>query len=625
MTRMANLNRFFLAILCVLCAFAFKSPLFSQSEAVNYPTLIALQNAQVTPADRVDLARRLLGVTDIPSPPTEAPLLQIGERERFWASNLSEEQTFEVTAVLRAVGEHSYLWVEDGSAVPDDALLGLAQVFDDVIYPEVRKLWGSESTPGIDGDPRIYGLFTPNLGGGTLAYYAGRHSYPDEVIAYSNEHEMMFFNLDTIGINLSAVESTLAHEFQHMIRSNIDPNEDTWLDEGFSKFTEYYLGYGDVLSVGQDFAFAPATQLNTWAYDSSNGVHYGAAMLFIIYFYERYGLEAIQALSADPANGLASFDNTLRGLGETGVDVFFADWALANVIQNSALEDGRYGYAGDVLNTRVLANVNAYPYLAAGTVNQYGTDIYEFTVPDEATTLTVTLTAPQTVSLVPAAAYSGQHTWYSNRADASELNLTRVFDLSDVQSATLTYQAWYQIEPDWDYAYVMASVDNGAQWDILPAPDMTSANPHGNAYGIGYSGDSGGWIENSVSLDAYAGLANVQVRFSLITDDAISLPGMIIDDVTIPEIGYFSDFESGEDGWQPQGWIWMDNVLPQQVWVQMIQFSDNDVTVTRWRSPIDAIELVPLVEGVERVKLTITPFAPVTTVPMPYTLTVNAR
>ncbi|MBC7869985.1 MAG: immune inhibitor A [Chitinophagaceae bacterium] len=584
-----------------------------------------MQNAQVTPADRVDLARRLLGVTDIPSPPVEAPLRQIGEREAFWASNLSEEQTFEVAAVLRTVGEHSYLWVEEDASVPDDALLALAQTFDDVIYPEVRKLWGSESTPGIDGDPRIYGLFTPNLGDGTIAYYAGRHSYPDEVIAYSNEHEMMFFNLDTIGINLTGVESTLAHEFQHMIRATIDPNEDTWLDEGFSKFTEYYLGYGDVLGVGQDFAFAPGTQLNTWAYDSSNGVHYGAAMLFVTYFYERYGLEAIQALSADPVNGLASFDTILRGLGEPGVDVFFADWVLANVIQNSALEDGRYGYAGDVLNTRVLASINAYPYLAAGTVNQYGTDSYEFDVPDEATALTLTLTAPQTVSLVPASAASGQQVWYSNRADASELNLTRVFDLSGVQAATLTYQAWYQIEPDWDYAYVMVSVDDGAHWDILNASNMTTANPHGNAYGTGYSGDSGGWIQNIVSLDAYAGQSNVQVRFSLITDDAISLAGMMIDDVAIPEIEYFGDFESGEEGWQPQGWIWMDNVLPQHVWVQVIQFVGDDVTVTRWRSPTDAIESLTLIDGVEKVILTITPFAPVTTVPMPYTLTVNAQ
>jgi hypothetical protein len=231
------------------------------------------------------------------------------------------------------------------------------------------------------------------------------------------------------------------------------------------------------------------------------------------------------------------------------------------------------------------------------------------------------MTVPETVQLVRAQASSGQRLWYSNKEDNSDTTLTRRFDLTGVDSATLNFNVWYHIENLWDYGYVMVSTDDGTTWSILETPSMTTENPHNNAYGPGYTGFGGDWIAESISLDAWAG-QEILLRFEMITDDATTQPGMLIDDVTISEIGYASDFEADDGGWEAQGWVWTDNVLPQQVWVQAVQRRGAEAFISRWLAPAETEWSLSLEPGVEQVIVAVSPFAPLTTVPMPYTLNV---
>jgi len=62
------------------------------------------------------------------------------------------------------------------------------------------------------------------------------------------------------------------------------------------------------------------------------------------------------------------------------------------------------------------------------------------------------------------------------------------------------------------------------------------------------------------------------VRFELLTDGSTTLQGLLLDDISIPEINYSTDAESGDDNWQAEGWIRMDNTLPQTYLVQMIEY-----------------------------------------------------
>jgi hypothetical protein len=595
----------------------------------DYPTLAALQQAVIPTANLVELAERLRGAPPPPPPPIGAPPHQVGEQQAFWALDASGDREFQVTATLRVVGQHIYLWVENGAPVSDSDLQALADAFDTRVYDRVRALWGSEASPGIDGDPRLYGLFAHGLGSDVAAYFVSRHTYPRTVFPTSNEHEMFFFNLDSLGtesIARPAVESIVAHEFQHMIRANLYNEQDTWLNEGLSTFTQLYL-YQDADAPILSFLGAPDTQLNAWPGDDSRAAHYGAAALFIDYFYEHYGLDALRQMSQTKRRGLDAFDAVLRARGEPGVDDFFADWTVANFVMNPSQGDGRYGYQGlppGTPSATPRAVNTAYPFDTAGEAKPYSTDYHVLTNLNGISKLDIQVDLPETIHLLPVDAPEGQWMWYSNRADVADTRLTRTFDLTNVSKANLNYKVWYSLEQGWDYGYLMVSADNGATWNILPASHTTDENPHSSAYGPGYTGDSGGWLDESVPLDPYAG-KKILLRFEVITDDATAMPGLALDDVRVPEIGYSAGFEDGDGGWQAEGWVRTDNRLPGRAWVQAVEQVGSDVVVTRREAygPID----IPLAlhPNVSQVVMIVSPLAPVTSVPVQYTLHISGQ
>ncbi len=614
----------------LLAALLVIAPVAAQDNASadTFPTVAALEAAVLPPRDRVDLAERLRGVRDVPPPPTTAVTRQVGEHEVFTASN--DNVVLSIPATLRVVGQHIYLWVEDGAQVNNADLQALADAFDNTVYGSVRNLWGSEANPGVDGDPRVYGLFAHNLGASTAAYFAADNTYPKAVVPTSNEHEMFFFNLDAIGENFSVepVESIVAHEFQHMIRNNLQMNEETWLNEGLSMFTQAYL-FNDLDSTILSFLYAPDTQLNDWHTEpSARSADYGAATLFLVYFYERYGIDAMQKLSADSSpRGLQGVDDVLHELNQPGVNKLFADWVLANALNDTSYGDGSYGYAllPNLPTPPTVADARSYPFSYTGSVSQFATDYLTLANFSGKSTLTISLDAPAAVGLIPTAAPSGSHFWYSNRGDMSNSRLTRAFDLSGVTAATLDYKLWYDNEEDWDYGYVMVSDDDGVSWDVLPTAHTTENDPQHVAYGAGYTGSSNGWVDESVALDAYAG-EQILVRFELITDDAVNRSGLAIDDLSIPQIGYSDDFENDNGGdWSAEGWLWTDNRLPQQAWVQVVQQSGGKTAdVQRWLIDGADTHSITLIKGVDQALIAVSPLAPVTTVPMPYTITVDS-
>ena len=92
-----------------------------------------------------------------------------------------------------------------------------------------------------------------------------------------------------------------------------------------------------------------------------------------------------------------------------------------------------------------------------------------------------------------------------------------------------------KLEDTYDYVYLEASTD-GENWDILITPSGTADDPTGSSYGWGYTGQSEGWIQETVDLSQYAGEI-VTLRFDYITDAAVVNKGFLIDDISIPEIG----------------------------------------------------------------------------------------
>jgi hypothetical protein len=161
---------------------------------------------------------------------------------------------------------------------------------------------------------------------------------------------------------------------------------------------------------------------------------------------------------------------------------------------------------------------------------------------------------------------------WSNRADGSVTRLGREFDLTGVSAPiTLRYETWYDLEVDYDYVYLLASVD-GENWQIISTPSCSRQNVSGNNYGCGYNGYSGGWIEQEVDLSAYAG-KKVTLSFEYVTDEAVTAEGFLLDNIQLDALNYQADFESDNGGWLPEGFVNIENLIPQSFLVTILDTS----------------------------------------------------
>jgi hypothetical protein len=191
---------------------------------------------------------------------------------------------------------------------------------------------------------------------------------------------------------------------------------------------------------------------------------------------------------------------------------------------------------------------------------------------------TINFTGSTATGLLPANPYSGDYAFWSNKGDESNMTLTREFDFTSVSAPIeLSFRTWYDIETDWDYVYVEVS-ENGETWEILTTPNGTGTDPSGNSYGWGYTGVTGDWIEEKVDLSDYAG-KKVFVRFEYVTDAAVNGEGFMVDDVMVEATGYRSDFEADDGGWIAEGFVRVQNVLPQTFKLALITSSDSKVTI----------------------------------------------
>ncbi|PKO23689.1 MAG: hypothetical protein CVU38_02850 [Chloroflexi bacterium HGW-Chloroflexi-1] len=594
----------------------------------------ALAQAEMPERDLRDLALRLNpDVTSIPlvvnpTPPT----YQVGDTAEFWISNNDTQENRQITAELRYITDHLYMWVEQGVQLDQADLERSAERFETQTYPTNREFFGSEWSPGVDNDVHLTILHARGLGETVAGYYSSADEFSQLINPYSNEREMFYISVDSGSAkpNSSFYDDSLAHEFQHMIHWANDRNEDSWVNEGMAMLAEHLNSFD---SGGADIAYTeqPDTQLTTWSDPSEgNGEHYGASYLFMAYFLDRFGEELTKAVVASPENGVAGFNSALEKAGRPErFDDIFADWVIANYLDRpEADSEGRYGYTElDPDTPSVGETYQRFPASANSQVSQYGADYVRLKGQGD---LTIEFQGQQQVGLVDAQP-KGTYAWWSNRGDDSDATLTRAFDLRDLTTATLTFSAWYDIEEGWDYAYVEVSTDGGARWQILPARYTTDENPVGNAFGVGWTGMSGGgsapaWVDEQVDLTSFTG-QEILLRFEYVTDDAVNKPGFLLDDIAIPEPGYSDGGEAGSGGWEAAGWVLTDNLLQQRWLVQLLGVGRNQLTLQRMTVGADGRGRLTLdgLGDLNEAVLVISALTPVTTEPAAYDYTITAR
>ena len=452
-------------------------------------------------------------------------------------------------------------------------------------------------------------------------YYSSEHEYPngdgEHESPFSNQAEMFFMNSEQLDVGSDQYAGVIAHEFYHMIQFSNDYNEATWINEGMADIAIQVNGFGTTVQSHIDaFESAPDDHLLDWGGGLAD---YGEAFLFFDYLFTHYGahenestekLEAYslaEKLTRTAPDSIAGINKLLRTRPKSltsKLDPYyrkanftkvFRDYLVANYVDDSELSHGEFGYSGHDVHVASVAEQATPPGTTApnessSDVHPYAGDYYEFPASTEGA-LNVSVADP--VAVIPATegqpSPAGGYFAWSNRADELLTWLQRPADLTKASAPQLEFKYWYQIEEDWDYAYVRVSEDGGKTWDYQTTTDCggRATNPNGNNRAVvesgGITGDSAGWKDCALDLAAYAG-KKVLIRFEYDTDQATTEPGYVVDDVKLSDgskaIWPATNFEKAKSPFQFGGdgllkWFRIKPLAKNKPLVQVVRIANS--------------------------------------------------
>ena len=113
------------------------------------------------------------------------------------------------------------------------------------------------------------------------------------------------------------------------------------------------------------------------------------------------------------------------------------------------------------------------------------------------------------------------------------LLMTPTIDLTDVSSATLSYNLMFLTEDNWDGMLVVGTIDRGVSWVILnPTEGYHGSLRVGNELLPGYSGFQPYWSHEEVDLSLLLGM-EAKLGFYFLSDGSGTNPGVALDDVIV--------------------------------------------------------------------------------------------
>jgi immune inhibitor A len=126
--------------------------------------------------------------------------------------------------------------------------------------------------------------------------------------------------------------------------------------------------------------------------------------------------------------------------------------------------------------------------------------------------------------------HAGNAFYYSGSGADLDISMLRTVTVP-TGSPALNARVQYDIEADWDYAYVV--VVDGGTTHLVPTNLSTTTDPNEQNQGHGITGHSGfEWVPLTADLSAFAG-KTVQIGFRYWTDAFTNGMGLLIDDVQI--------------------------------------------------------------------------------------------
>ena len=525
----------------------------------------------------------------------DSPFTYDGGTKQFLNRNL-EFKDF----TLRSVGENVEIWVANDLAYgPDNPkpadVVTQAQVdklkaeFDSNIYPVATDFFGTPDT--LDGSKSPL----PGMVGLPEGYYEGSDkvimlvdnvqdegwnnpSYPFFVAGFFWQTLENYTDRNIITIDTNSWESrlentffaTTIHELQHLIQADNDGSEETWLNEGMSTFSEFLGGYGHGEGSINFYLDHPENSLVNWdehgtaATGPETIADYGQTYLFTLYMFDKFGKEFIRELAVDgTTQGMTSVNETLKKYGsdKTFTEVY-QDFMTALTLDNSEVSSD-YNFdsinlrelpVGDGVRGKTVDFEKAKTFEKEG-VPAWGGDFKEFNFGKDVRGMEfdgvdfLPLQWQATANPLDAS----EQVLHANNGDEADQAL--IFGATvPADNATLTFDHYYDIEEQWDFAAVQVSTDNGDTWTSLSNENTRSdvvaeGHPTIKENVPGFTGHKLNWSTETFDLSAYAG-QDVLVSFRNMTDWGYNDKGWFIKNI---ELGDFSNDGSSTDAFQSLG------------------------------------------------------------------------
>ncbi len=509
---------------------------------------------------------------------------------------LNYELSFK-TFTLRSVGENIEIWVANNLAFPagdtrptpvitQEQVDNLRDEFDSNIYPKDTSFFGTPDT--LDGSNSLlvdYGYFPEG-------YYEDNDkvimlvdnikdenyydsTYPFFVAGFFWQTIENYIDRNIITIDTNSWETrlestyygTTIHELQHLIHADNDDAEESWINEGMSTFSEYLGGYGHDASSINFYLDHPENSLVYWDdhYSAATGpetiADYGQVYLFTLYMNDKLGQEFIRDLALNEKQGIDSVNEVLNAHNSSlDFTELYQNYITALVVDSDKVGNGLYNFDSidlrdlpvDKQGTKRNMTVNfenALTYEKEG-VPAWGGDFKVLDFQDKIRSISFDgidfLSTPWESVSDPLGA-DNQVLWGNERDEADNILILEA-DLSNVETATLMFDNYIDIEEQWDFGVVQVSTDGGITWASLSNENTRSdvveeGYPKIKENVPGFTGLYEEWQEETFDLTAYAG-QKVLVSFRYLTDWSTNNAGWFIDNIEIPEIGFVNDGSS---------------------------------------------------------------------------------
>lgn len=432
--------------------------------------------------------------------------------------------------------------------------------------------------------PRIGGFFT-----GAMAFYHDRNvitldSY--DWIARTGANPVHTPSTDPC-INSPArpllFEGTLAHEYQHLIHADYDPDEVNWVNEGMSDFAEFITGYSNpaahIDEEGNDShiqgflgwlsvahpewnpipsATGPENSLTLWE-DQPNPAEifedYGFAYYFMTYLQSQgYGQDFFTAWHHNTENGIAGLNSALAAVGSS--DTFLS---LFTGVATSALVDGFIDNGGavtgadaaDLQNGAAEATIfsSADSYSTTG-APPWGSDYVPLGAGSSISSLAFDGAEEFVFPGGPEWVVDGNGFWTNpdavgiNYDSNQDLDITREVNVTG--PGLLAFDHYYQTELGWDFGFVQVSTDGGDTFmsvactgtttDHNAAADPAIASQVPGFTGPDESGDGSvgtatAPVHETCDLPDAAG--SILLSFRFMSDAGVNFDGWHVKNVTI--------------------------------------------------------------------------------------------